>query len=121
MGVRRAGERGRLSEAAEKLLFASLAPGALEFARATTLQAAHRLGAPPPSGDDELQIARNVVHLVTSAVNGLPYGADTTDEQRQTLTSAAFQNLDLLYQSNFPQADAVSALIMHLIWSPDRH
>jgi hypothetical protein len=121
LNVRRDRYRGRLSAAAEELLVGALAPEAVEFARATTIQTAHRLGAPAPSADEELEVARAVVDLLTSAVQGILFKPSGPVEARETLISAAFQNLDLLYGSDYPYADAVSALIMHLAWPPNLH
>ncbi|MBA2671708.1 MAG: hypothetical protein H0U67_15165 [Gemmatimonadetes bacterium] len=107
-----------LGEAAESLLAGSVTAQALPFARAIALQTAYPLGAAAASGDAEIAAVRAVVKLLRSAADGaadLSLSATGSGFEAR-FVAAVFQNLDLLYVSDFPHVDAVSSAVLQAVW-----
>jgi hypothetical protein len=111
-----------LGAAAELLLEEFVPHPALPFAREIVLQTAFPLGSVRGSDDDEIAVVRAVVKLFRTASEGvadlsLPASASGWHAR---LVAAVFQNLDLLYDSGFPHADAIAGAVLEAVWEEDQ-
>jgi hypothetical protein len=110
-----------LGDSTELLLAASLPARALPFAREIVLQTAFPLGSAATPADAEIVAVRAVIDMLRSAAEGsvdlsLPMNGSVFHTR---FVAAVFQNLDLLYESDFPHADAVSAAVLQAVWTAD--
>ncbi|HET6764777.1 MAG TPA: hypothetical protein VFH27_13925 [Longimicrobiaceae bacterium] len=90
-------------------------PGLEPFVRAVVQQLCASTGAygQPEEGAAEARVERAARGFVDRAMSGEPpaeLGAGLADDV--PLLAAFFQNVDLLYEHGYAQADAVSGLIM---------
>lgn len=90
-------------------------PLALPFARAVFTQLARAPGAYSDSHTHDIDaLALRISALLRSAASGGSSMGDSLMAE-PIMAAAFFQNVDLLYDSSFPRADAVSSAIMQAL------
>lgn len=116
--------RGRRSAGASPVAVSAPPDSALPFILAASEQAAHRLGWGDEPDDarreaDAFGTAATLVERATAAARARDdIALDEAAIELATapaMLAAFFQNIDLLYDSGFEDADAVSALIMRAL------